>query len=225
MLAYKFRPASGIHHALDVLLNKRLYCADWTALNDPMEGAFAFSALPGNAGEAAKHERDIVLKKNEYRVCSLAGNIDSHLVWAHYAGGFGGLAIEVDVPVDTDPLIRQVRYRPAPELVHFAPTPNPDEHARNILFSKLDAWKYESEIRVLSRTSHYDLATPPTRVIAGPRMHKALFDTLGLVCHSLGIGFARAEVGDQNVRVIPVPTAPIARTYAGKRRKRGPASA
>ena len=40
MKAYKFRAASQFAFALDIIFNRRLYCADWRTLNDPMEGRF-----------------------------------------------------------------------------------------------------------------------------------------------------------------------------------------
>ncbi|MGD9874527.1 MAG: hypothetical protein AB7T27_09695 [Kiritimatiellia bacterium] len=43
MKAYKFKSAAQIPHALDIILNNRLYCADWSSLNDPMEGVFSYS--------------------------------------------------------------------------------------------------------------------------------------------------------------------------------------
>ncbi|MGR3174323.1 MAG: hypothetical protein ACUZ8N_06955 [Candidatus Scalindua sp.] len=41
MKAYKFRPASQIAFASDIIINKRLHCADWKNLNDPMEGTYS----------------------------------------------------------------------------------------------------------------------------------------------------------------------------------------
>src|SRR5205823_14520369 len=43
MLAYKFRSASEMQHAFDILINQRLHCSDWRKLNDPMEGQFGYS--------------------------------------------------------------------------------------------------------------------------------------------------------------------------------------
>lgn len=43
MRAFKFRPSSKIEFALDILINRRLHCADWRALNDPMEGLFVYA--------------------------------------------------------------------------------------------------------------------------------------------------------------------------------------
>ena len=43
MKAYKFRGSHQFDMVMDIVLGKRLYCADWAKLNDPMEGVFAYS--------------------------------------------------------------------------------------------------------------------------------------------------------------------------------------
>ncbi|HFD32509.1 MAG TPA: hypothetical protein ENJ28_07405 [Gammaproteobacteria bacterium] len=95
MKAYKFRSAAQIGFAFDILINRRLYCADWRNLNDPMEGMFVYGSDSSQESEISKRVKGIVSAKRKYKVCSLAGTFDSHLLWSHYAGGFDGVAIEV----------------------------------------------------------------------------------------------------------------------------------
>lgn len=40
---YKYRSLSNLRYFLDILINKRLYMASYSELNDPMEGAFVIT--------------------------------------------------------------------------------------------------------------------------------------------------------------------------------------
>lgn len=199
MKAYKFRPSSQISFAFDILINKRLYCADWKDLNDPMEGVYAYTHSR-NTSQSLIEERvkGIAESKRKYKVCSLSATFDSHLLWAHYAGGFDGVAIEVDLP-DNDPNIRRVESRGVFGFVDMDKFTSEAEAARTILFSKYQEWEYEQEIRILNDTEWYHLPSPPTRIIAGPRMNKALFDVLNIVCTTLGITLNKVGIGDDGI--------------------------
>ena len=144
MKAYKFLSCARIEHALDILHNRRLHCADWRRLNDPMEGLYTYSSSLERA-VVERIVKGIGNAKQGYKVCSLSSTIQSHLLWSHYAGGFDGLAIEVALPED-DFNIRVVEYR---DLYFFLDLDNVrDEHeaAQMILFSKYEEWEYEREI-------------------------------------------------------------------------------
>lgn len=39
-LYFKYRSLANLRNFLDILINKRLYMAKFTELNDPMEGAY-----------------------------------------------------------------------------------------------------------------------------------------------------------------------------------------
>lgn len=198
MRAYKFRSSTNIEFALDILLNRRLYCSDWRELNDPMEGMYVYSARQGQESHAASLVKGIGSEKSRYKICSLASDFQSHLMWAHYASGFSGVAIEVDLP-DDDPNICEVRYRGVFDFIDMAQIDDERQAARRILQSKYDAWSYEREIRILHSRPFYDLLAKPVRLIAGPRMNSALFDTLQLVCERELIDFCKIGVGDEGL--------------------------
>ena len=154
MRAYKFRSAQNIEFALDIILNRRLFCADWKSLNDPMEGMFAYSTN-SDSPEVQRVVKGIGNEKQRYKVCSLSADFQSHLVWSHYAGGFDGLAIEVELP-DNHPDVRRVDYRGVFAFLNIDEIVNEDDAARAILFSKYQEWEYEKEVRVLSNEPFYD---------------------------------------------------------------------
>jgi hypothetical protein len=62
------------------------------------------------------------------RICSLSKTFDSHLLWAHYASGFSGLAVEVELP-DHAHNVRVVEYRGVFGRVSFDRVINPEQAA------------------------------------------------------------------------------------------------
>lgn len=198
MKAYKFRPASKIAFAFDIIINKRLHCADWKNLNDPMEGTFVYSYKEKEESVVSKRVKGISEAKRKYKICSLSGTFDSHLLWSHYAGGFDGVAIEVDLPDDT-PSIKLVDYRGVFAFLDMDDNISEDEAAKKILFSKYDEWQYEQEIRILNDSEWFELRRPIKRVIAGHRMPKALFNVLNITCNSLGIILNKVGIGDEGI--------------------------
>jgi len=195
--AYKFRSASNIEFALDILLNRRLYCADWRNLNDPMEGMFAY-AHNGDEPRVQRVVKGIGEAKGGYKVCSLSRTFDSHLLWAHYADGFNGIAIEVDLP-DNHRNIRTVDYEGVFSFLNIDAVEDEREAAETILFSKYREWAYEQEVRILNSEPYYHLQRPIRTVIVGPRVKEALFRTLYLVCEREGIAFRKVEIGDEGI--------------------------
>jgi hypothetical protein len=202
MKAYKFRSAAQVEFALDIILNRRLHCSDWRKLNDPMEGLFFYSSK-GNDSYVEDLVKGIGGAKSRYKVCSLSADFQSHLLWAHYAGGFDGLAIEVDL-LDHDRRVREVQYRGVFAFIDTNKMRTEDEAARDILFSKYQEWSYEREIRILSETDWYELERPIRRVIVGHRMNRALFTTLGIICEREGIDFRKVGIGDEGIDADPV---------------------
>lgn len=189
MLAYKFRSPSQLKFALDIILEKRLYCSDWEKLNDPMEGIFRYSYRSDQRSVYDEFVRILHREKKRLLVCSLSKTFNSHLLWAHYAEGFRGLAIEVDLPEDPD-RIRSVEYDCVPINVSFgsnSPT------AEQILSKKYIEWKYEGEVRILWRKEWYCNFTVK-RVIAGKRMDKALLETLRIICEPRNIILSQIRI-------------------------------
>jgi len=204
MLAYKFRAPQQIEFTLDILFNNRLYCADWTSLNDPMEGIFAYSHSATSQRDFSSLLDDIKIHKKRIKICSLSTTFDCHLLWAHYAAGFTGMAIEVELP-DRDSKITPVRYEGVFASVDIENETIPADTAKEILSSKYIEWKYEKEVRILNDSSWYDLPTPVRRVIVGQRMDPSLFEALRIVCEHKDIKINRVGIGDEGIDADHVP--------------------
>jgi hypothetical protein len=204
MKAYKFRSSSQLPFALDIVFNNRLYCSDWSNLNDPMEGMFVYHHH-GSKGRDLKEEvAQIIKHKKQLKVCSLSKTFDCHLLWAHYASGFDGLAIEVELP-DQSPVIKQVEYRGVFASVSLDNPIPPAQAAERVLSSKYQEWSYEQEVRVLQSNEWYQLPTPVRRIIAGHRMNPALFEALRIICERKKIMICRTGIGDEGIDADRVP--------------------
>lgn len=205
MIAYKFRGADQIPFALDILLKQRLYCSDWRLLNDPLEGSFSYSypTLSKHAGSAlyADYFDDlaelIVDEKKKKKICSLSATISSPLLWAHYASGFTGLALELELP-EQDDRVRQVTYTEDP-TVDLAEGGEPGPLAAHILSSKFKAWSYEEEVRIVQDDVWFHLPRPVVRVICGPRMNLAMFEALKLVCEAKDCAISMMHIDHEGI--------------------------
>jgi hypothetical protein len=189
---FKFRSEKQFSYAMDIILNKRLYCADWREMNDPMEGWAVPDVEKVYSGEIAYNK--VIDVKQNLRVCSLSTTFNSHLLWAHFANGFKGMAIEVDVPVD---LLTEVKcINDLSE--NFPNTKDPELIARECLRRKHAEWEYEREVRIIQR-AQYVKDVLVRRVIVGHRMNKSLLKTLNKVCgleeiEFCGLGFSGNEI-------------------------------
>jgi hypothetical protein len=204
MLAYKFRSIEQLHYVFDIILNNRLYCADWRKLNDPAEGMFRYSNNSNDKKDCLNKVMEIAEKKRKYRICSLLKTFDSHLLWAHYASGFQGFAIEVDLPCH-DNNIKQVRYRGVFADVLIKNYIDPDKTARNILFSKYFKWKYEQEIRILQEGEWYELKPEQIKkIIVGSRIEKSVLEAFKIICKSKEIELYIIRIGDKRLHIDPI---------------------
>ena len=181
-----------------MIFNQRLYCSEWSRLNDPMEGAFVYSYSSTDGEDPKKLVDQIIEEKKRLRVCSMSLTFDRHLLWAHYASGFDGVAIEVELP-DHSPEVKKIAYRGVFAGVSMDHVTNPGKTAETILSSKDREWEYDKEVRVVQQDEWYKLNKPVSRVIAGHRMQPALFEALHMVCWARGIELCRTGIGDEGI--------------------------
>lgn len=116
-------------------------CSRFFELNDPMEGVFYASGI---ASEARRTIDRVYRLKQSYRICSFSsiGGFRRPQMWGYYAGGFYGLAIEIDVPREQ---VRGIDYVKDLSKVQWS-----TDNIENILRTKLTCWKHESEFRYLN---------------------------------------------------------------------------
>jgi hypothetical protein len=143
---------------------------------------------------------EVTKRLRELRVCSLCKSFNNHLLWAHYAGGYTGVAIEVELE-DRD--VTHVSYDDNfVFLSEFIDKGFPDDAARQVLAKKYKAWSYEEEVRLITRTEFYQLTRPISRIIVGSRTNPALVSALYLICSHFGITLDRMVVADWGIYTV-----------------------
>ena len=207
MIAYKFRSSHQIEFIFDIIINQRLYCADWKRLNDPMEGMFTLyrkDLTEGTYTKSVMGAKGVVNAKRKYKICSLSRSLDNFLLWSHYANGYNGVAIEVELPDDDNWNIRPVTPRELRYYLDLNAFHNEDEAARAVLFSKYKIWEYEQEIRILHESEWYEIPNKVKRVIVGHKTNPTLTTALKIVCRDYGISCEGMEIGKEGFQTIPI---------------------
>jgi hypothetical protein len=168
-----------------------------------MEGAFVYSYRTTNEQDHSDQVAEIIRQKRRLLVCSLSTTFECHLLWAHYASGFKGLAVELNCLMNH--FIRMVNYRGVFAYASFDQPMNAEVLAGQILSSKYKEWAYEKEVRILQSGQWHQLSTPVKRVIAGHRMDPAVFEMLRIICENRNITLNRTGIGDDGIDADYVP--------------------
>lgn len=149
MILYKYRGFDNLKNLIDIFLNKRLYAAPYTKMNDPMEGHYFHRSgkLSPEFKSALKGQKDT------FGICSLSEISNNDLMWAHYANGHNGIAIGVEI--DTNQYqVKKVKYDGLSALTEKFEN-QPADAAIRILSHKLEIWDYEKEYRAFIRCENY----------------------------------------------------------------------
>jgi hypothetical protein len=153
MRLYRFRSDQNPEYTIDILRNKRLFCAHWRELNDPMEGTYS-TLKCDTQQDREEAKRAIYGEKVLLRVCSLSKTYKKHTMWAYYANGFRGAAIEFELD---DPRLHPIDYASGTRIQTWVAGSNPYTVAQEILTKKHSDWKSEQEIRLLNENDFYQL--------------------------------------------------------------------
>ena len=142
----------------DILTKQRLYCSTYNQLNDPYEGIFGVKHPElGSKGPNVEyfrkkdkfwenHKKEI----SKFRLCSLSKKKDKILMWSHYAGGFKGYCIEIDVPCSAKNFY-PVKYKKSMTKYKF-------KDFQDYLTIKINCWKDEEEVRYLTKNKYLDVS-------------------------------------------------------------------
>jgi hypothetical protein len=85
-------------------------------------------------------------------------------MWAHYADGHKGAAVEIEIPEEHEDLI-PITYTPFSSV--FIDKPGPEDDLRHLFSGKGEEWAYEKD-RIITRDRYFNLPTPVTRLLIGP---------------------------------------------------------
>lgn len=177
--AYKYRGGIGLfddkgksifHRDIDTLADNKIYLPTISQLNDPTEGFFDDLQIKHfvaqhkrGSKQFVKAYRDYKKKRGEVGIYSLSRNVDNELLWAYYATGHSGFAIEFDTELLAKslnynryiPLLHEldVAYKESVPQLTMADLPPicPDfkSFLQKTLASKSNSWRHEQEIRLI----------------------------------------------------------------------------
>ena len=173
---YKYRSLDDLERFLSIIIDKKLYGALYSEMNDPMEGYFTYS---GNG----LFKEKIVEAKNMTYICSLSSSGNIGLMWTHYANENRGCCIEVEVTSESWKEVK-VSYSPKiPEVTYSS-------SVEDILGVKSKLWSYEQEIRFLSpeiqkRKPHPWLKVRVRRIFLGFNVNRSLRSHLHKIINAL----------------------------------------
>ncbi len=160
----------------------------------------------GREAELEEFALKVSKRVRELRVCALSSTIDNHLLWAHYAGGYSGLAIEVDVP---EPDAAAVEYWDKSIFMSDLKEQSVDAAARTVLLRKYEDWSYEKEVRIVGTDPYYRLTQPISRVVLGSRVTPAVTAALQILCRHYDIELERMVVADWGIYTVGSQESPL----------------
>jgi hypothetical protein len=174
MKLYKYKSLRNFGHVADIICNKRFYAAQYFELNDPMEGLFNHEA-----GTKKEYLDDIREGKKRLRICSFSKDPKNPLLWSHYADGFKGICIEVEINDNTSDFdIIEVEYTSIRVLFSNKAARLKGELPSLIFRQKAKGWSIEKEVRILSNNQYVKYGIKITGILLGLRTPDILKKTL-----------------------------------------------
>lgn len=143
---YKYRALEPFEYIADIICENRFHTAQFSDLNDPMEGHFN---IKGDMKE--EYLTRIKEAKERVRICSFS-EIPTHpLLWAHYAGGFRGVCIEVEVTGSGPGFdLARVEYSSIRNAIGEEQAAATCLFPHMLLVRKTWDWKLEKEVRAFA---------------------------------------------------------------------------
>ena len=184
MILYKYKSIDekSLPYVIDMLVNERIYLTCESEVNDPTEGGFKldkdnYSETGLSTEEIRQKFEEIHNIRKNIRFTCFCKDYDNHLLWAHYAGGYSGIALEYEINENDPnfPLI-EISYTGRP-IVSIADINDVIDrrsalYQKGILVSKRPEWIYEKEYRLFSTNDSKFLNIRAKRVIFGARGYR-----------------------------------------------------
>ena len=125
---------------IEIICTNKFHCSTFSEMNDPMEGVYVHKKYD-------ETQKSLYSDKNKYKICSFSGlkGFENPAMWGYYANGFKGIAIEVIINDESNTNIENIE-----KVVYKNNVPKANlDSIKEILTTKLDAWKHEKEYRYL----------------------------------------------------------------------------
>lgn len=184
MQLYKYKTIAndGFAQALDMVVNKRIYCSTSDTMNDPDEGSFSpIDDLQQIAITKGKVIDDVHRPLRELldkvRFTCFSATATNPLLWAHYAGGYSGVCFQYEIPEQSSLYhLLPIKYGKIPPTVTYDTIDRVLKgselpYVSGLLRAKRSEWCYENEYRLYLTTEgeKYLNGIVPTAVILGVR--------------------------------------------------------
>ncbi len=164
---YKFRSLQNFEYTADIILNERLYAADFKMMNDVMEGIFWHTGITEDILKCIKNT------KSKLKICSMSAEpaFSSPLMWAHYADSFKGVCLEFEVDVSKVE-VEKIAYDDCVLKLELPQNiTNIDRKwAKILLCKKYPVWEYEAEYRVFSGDAYIKDGVELKKIYLGERI-------------------------------------------------------
>lgn len=206
MKLYKFKSLENFEYVADIIMNKKLYAAEFTELNDPNEGVFT-------SYDKEEFINAIKDEKSKLRVCSMAQDYYNPLLWAHYANSYRGICIEFEIDNDSVEF-EKVNYSEVTAIASRGPVfsgfsnggepihseYSTKEWAKIILTNKFREWNYEEEVRLFSDKKFIIHGIEITGIYLGLRVSDIYKDILEKISNDIPINHTEINSLNQVVK-------------------------
>ena len=184
--AYKYRGGQGIldkdgkpifERDVATLVNNQLYLPTKDGLNDPTEGVYGDDALRIFFNAFSEYSHNVEEQYNKFTekfgkvgVYSLSKTFDNELLWAYYASGHTGFAIEYDIDILEQSLnyntYAQQLYKFDVEYLNDVPQIDIStirgneivEMLKRFIGTKSSSWAHEKKVRlILENTGLFEI--------------------------------------------------------------------
>ena len=157
--AYRYMSLNHFDRVADIFFNNRFYAPKYCELNDPMEGYFV------TLKKTYKERREKIKKiLKQSRISCFSKKCNDVLLWAHYANGFKGICIKVEIePCGGDDVLK-VNYDMIPNFSYILHNDLDEEYdngwPQKVFQEKAKPWKNEDEIRILTKNKYVACPLP-----------------------------------------------------------------
>ncbi len=154
---YRYRDLKSpemLKQELDAIKSKSLWFSRYKNLNDQMEGVYRPSPWLERQDWSETVYHSIFYDKSKLGICCFSDAYDNELMWAHYAGTYGGICVAYSTNdlcngLGDDVHIVRVAYGSEMPRIGKAEKDDIPRAARTILSHKKSTWHYECEWRML----------------------------------------------------------------------------
>lgn len=191
MKLFKYK---SLDHIDDVIINKRLWCSRYDALNDPMEWAFT--------SDSEKNEIEKLIEdagKERWRICCLSKSEQYGLMWSMYGDNHKGVCIEVEIDEKNDEFCNYENideqekwfYGDVKYINEAQSIDKSRADLKHVLWNKSKQWEHEQEVRFVRNTASGNDGTYfPVKINAiylGKRMDKDEARNMKMLCDAFDV--------------------------------------